>query len=113
MKTICIVEDDLKVQTFFNRVLGEEYKILSAASAREAIHHFVHEPSLYVIDRHLPEVNGLDLIKLIRLIFPTVPIALITNGIYCEIAIEMGATACIEPGFTPNQVKDLIADLLK
>ncbi len=115
MKTICCIEDEPQIRELLQLVLGEQCKILPAASAREAIEHLVHEPSLFLIDLHLPGMNGLEVTKLIRTIFPSVPIIIITalsRDKYEEKAIEMGATTFLEKPFIPAQLRSLVSSLL-
>jgi CheY-like chemotaxis protein len=115
LQTICCIEDEPQMLELVQLVLGTECKLLPAASAREAIEHLVHEPSLFLIDLHLPGMNGLELTKLIRTIFPNAPIVIITalsRDKYEEKAIAMGATAFIEKPFKPAQLRSVVAQLL-
>jgi putative two-component system response regulator len=115
VKTICCIEDEPQIRELLQLVLGEQCRILPAASAREAIEHLVHEPSLFLIDLHLPGMNGLEVTKLIRTIFPTVPIIIITalsKDKYQEKAFEMGATQFLEKPFVPAQLRSLVSSLL-
>lgn len=115
MQTICCIEDEPQILELVQLVLGTECRLLPAASAREAIEHLVHEPSLFIIDLHLPGMNGLELTKLIRTIFPTAPIVVITalsRDKYEDKAIEMGATAFIEKPFNPQQLRTVVGRLL-
>jgi two-component system cell cycle response regulator DivK len=113
--SICCIEDEPQIRELLQLILGEECKLLPAASAKEAIEHLVHEPSLFLIDLHLPGMNGLELTKLIRTIFPTVPIIILTalsREKYEDKAIEMGATTFLEKPFNPGQLRELVGRLL-
>lgn len=115
LKTICCIEDEPQIRDLLQHILGEQCKLLPAASAREAIEHLVHEPSLFLIDLHLPGMNGLELTKLIRTIFPSVPIVILTalsREKYEDKALEMGATAFLEKPFSPNQLRTMVGSLL-
>lgn len=115
MKTICCIEDEPQIRELLQLVLGDECRLLPASSAKEAIEHLVHEPSLFLIDLHLPGMNGLELTKLIRTIFPSAPIVILTalsREKYEEKAFEMGATAFLEKPFHPSQLREMVASLL-
>ncbi len=115
MQTICCIEDEPQMRELVQLVLGTECKLLPAASAREAIEHLVHEPALFLIDLHLPGMNGLELTKLIRTIFPSVPIVIITalsRDKYEDKALAMGATAFIEKPFNPQRLRTVVGQLL-
>ena len=115
MQTICCIEDEPQMRELVQLVLGAECKLLPAASAREAIEHLVHEPALFLIDLHLPGMNGLELTKLIRTIFPSVPIVIITalsRDKYEDKALAMGATAFIEKPFNPQRLRNVVGQLL-
>jgi CheY-like chemotaxis protein len=115
VQSICCIEDEAQVREIVQVVLGDQAEILSAACARECIEHLVKEPSLFLVDLHLPGMNGLELTKLIRTIFPQAPIIVLTalsRDRYEEKALEMGATAFLEKPFLPEQLRKVVSDLL-
>ncbi len=115
MQAICCIEDEASIREIVQVVLGDRAEILPAASAREAIEHLVREPALFLIDLHLPGMNGLELTKLIRTIFPSTPIVVLTalsRERYEEKAMEMGATAFLEKPFDPERLRSVVAELL-
>ena len=115
MQTICCIEDEAPIREVLELLLKDQAEFLPAASAREAIEHLVREPALFIIDLHLPGMNGLELTKLIRTIFPTVPIVVLTalsREKWEEKAIEMGANAFIEKPINPQEFRTLISELL-
>ncbi len=115
MASICIIEDEPQIRELLGLILGEDCNLLPAASAKEAIEHLVHEPKLFLIDLHLPGMNGLELTKLIRTIFPTVPIVILTalsRDKYESKARELGASAFLEKPFNPGELRDLVSGLL-
>ncbi len=115
MQTICCIEDEEPIREILRLLLKDQAEFLPAASAREAIEHLVREPALFIIDLHLPGMNGLELTKLIRTIFPTTPIVVLTalsRKKWEDKAFEMGATAFIEKPIVPQEFRKLVSELL-
>lgn len=115
MQSICCIEDEPQIRELIRLMLGDQGNILNAASAQEAIEHLVKEPALFLIDLHLPGMNGLELTKLIRTIFPDTPIVVMTalsRERYENKAFEMGASAFLEKPFEPRRFREVILNLL-
>ena len=115
VNAICCIEDEAAVRATLQTVLGDQGEILNASTAQEAIEYLVHEPALFIIDLHLPGMNGLELTKLIRTIFPSAPILVMTalsRNKYEDKAMEMGATGFIEKPFDPDKLRDMVSNLL-
>jgi response regulator RpfG family c-di-GMP phosphodiesterase len=73
-RTILVVDDELPVRLALTRVLGEAgYSVLGTDSGQEALSLFEKYPiDLVISDHHMPEMSGIDLLKLISVRHPQV-----------------------------------------
>ncbi|GAB3652204.1 response regulator transcription factor [Echinicola sediminis] len=80
MKKILLVEDDSHVSAFINKGLKEEgYEVALAMDGKIGLQLAnANSYDLIVLDIMLPEINGLDVCKEIRVQQPTVPILFLT-----------------------------------
>ena len=73
-----------------------------------------HKPALVISDIHMPNRNGLLLLKDIKEDDPTVPIILITGWVHYKAALNMAhprPDALLEKPFALDQLRKAIADL--
>ncbi len=65
---ILVVEDDLDTREFYEDLLiAEGYDVLAASTGQEALAHVAAQPVQgIVLDRRLPDVDGVDLCRLLR-----------------------------------------------
>lgn len=73
---------------------------------------------LVVTDLVMPVQEGLETILALRQEFPTVPVIAISGGvnnstIYLDVAAKIGATRILEKPFTPGELINLIAEVLR
>lgn len=68
-RTILIVEDDYNIQTLIANALRDHgYHVLSAPNANQGIQTFFNDnPDIVLLDLGLPDRNGIDVIRQIRL----------------------------------------------
>jgi DNA-binding response OmpR family regulator len=68
MKKILILEDDLVTQKIILHALQDEYDVITCSNMQEATEKIKNsdEISLFVLDRNLPDGDGLDICKEIR-----------------------------------------------
>lgn len=79
--TILSVDDCIFIQELIKEVLGEEYNILVANNAAEALSIIYQQPiSMLLLDVCMPGVDGLDLCRTLRSLpqFAELPIVMIT-----------------------------------
>lgn len=87
MKRILVIEDDVIVQRMVKSILGQEFELIPCTTIHEAIK-FLKSPdlgsnlSLVLLDRGLPDGDGLTVCSLIRgeLQMPTLPIIFLTGA---------------------------------
>ena len=77
---ILIVEDELKVASFIKKGLEENNYEAEMAndglSAQKLV--YLHRYDLFILDIILPGINGLDLCKMIKKLYPNVPVLMLT-----------------------------------
>jgi two-component system probable response regulator PhcQ len=89
-RTILVVDDELPVRLALTRVLGEAgYSVLGTDSGHEALELFEKHPiDLVISDHHMPEMSGIDLLKLVRVRHPHVVRIILTGDKDPEITLR-------------------------
>ena len=112
MKSILIVDDELSVRESLKLILQDQYKILMADNAKEALIVFEREtPNLVLLDIILPEMDGIAVLKRIREMDATVPIIMLTATRMVKTAVEamkMGATDYLSKPFEIEELRLII-----
>ena len=69
---ILVVENDRKLQLLYREELEEEgYEVHVAGSGKEALEKFERlKPALVTVDIHLPDIDGIKLLKTLKSINP-------------------------------------------
>ncbi len=66
-KTVVVVEDDDSIRKTFFLILNDDYRVLLAKDAEEALQRFKNTTvDLIIADLKLPRLNGLDMIAKFR-----------------------------------------------
>jgi CheY-like chemotaxis protein len=114
-----VVDDDEGARCAFTYLLKygfPEATILEASNGKEAHDLFIANPSISLIftDHQMPKMTGVDLTKAIRLSDQKVKI-IITSGFEGILApaFEAGANAFIQKPPSPQDVIDMIKELLE
>ena len=120
MDRILVVDDEQTVRDALAALLRREgYRVVVAESghvAVEAIEAFTF--NFIIVDIFMPEMNGLETIKVFRSNAPSVPIIAMSgyaavsgfvDNDFFQIAMEFGATCCLRKPFSREQVLDAIA----
>jgi CheY-like chemotaxis protein len=120
MDRILVVDDEKPVREALAALLRQEgYRVVVAESghvAVEAIEAFTFD--FIIVDIFMPEMNGLETIKVFRRNAPSVPIVAMSgyasgsgfiDNDFFRIAMEFGATCCLRKPFMREQLLDAIA----
>ncbi len=103
--TILTVDDCVFIQELIKEILGEEYNILVANNAAEALSLIYKQPiSMLLLDVCMPGVDGLDLCRTLRSLpqFAELPIIMITakDTVFDKVQGRLaGATAYLTKPF--------------
>ena len=116
---ILLVDDDDQLRLMLKIVLERAgYVVQEAASGREAIRLFEATPMEIVItDLIMPEVEGIEVIKALRVIDPSVKVIAMSGGgrissqCYLAIARGMGAHRTLEKPFSHQDLLKAIAEV--
>jgi CheY-like chemotaxis protein len=80
-KRVLAVDDEPAVTRLVSRVLNEGYEVHTAASAEEALAEMESfTPDLLIVDKNLPRMSGMDLVKAARSQLPNLPVIVITGA---------------------------------
>jgi DNA-binding NtrC family response regulator len=113
MGDILVMEDEETVAKGLEMVLAEEgYRVALAATGHDAIDTFAHkEFDLLVADLRLPDMDGLDVIKMVKEKWPGTEVVVITG--YSSVtsvvtSMKLGAYDYLAKPFTEEQIKEAI-----
>src|SRR5579863_1998784 len=82
MSHLLVVDDSGVDRALAGQLLAKnsEWNVAYACNGKEAIEQFEqHVPDLVVTDLQMPEMNGLELVELVRERHPAVPVVLMTG----------------------------------
>ena len=116
-RRILVVDDEPVVVRGCERILGRAgYEVESAASGQEGIRRAAKGTfDLVMADLKLPDLDGMELVRILRIERPEVAIVIITG--YSSVrsaaeAVRLGVSDYIEKPFTPDQITDAIGRAL-
>ena len=120
MDRILVVDDEKPVRETLAAMLRQEgYRVIVAESghvAVEAIEAFTF--NFIIVDIFMPEMNGLETIKVFHSNAPGVPIVAMSgyaagsgfvDNDFFHTAMEFGATCCLRKPFSREQLLDTLA----
>lgn len=116
-KRILLVEDEKQVRDMLEEYLamcGFEVEVISSGEeARNIIEKGEERIDLILSDINLPGMSGLELLKRIRLIWPKLPVILMSGRprLYRDEAIKCGANAFLGKPFDLKEIRKMIIDL--
>ncbi len=96
MKKILLVDDDEGIQLLYQEEFQDEgYEVISAFTGEEALEKFKSEvPDLVILDIQMPGMNGIEVLRQMKMIAPQLPIILSTA--YHEYKQDLSAWASDE-----------------
>jgi len=110
---ILIVDDERVVCTGCEKILGEAgYQVKSTLSATKALDILKEEPfDIMITDLKMPELSGMELLKIIREMYPEIMVIVITGYSTVETAVEamkLGAFDYLPKPFTSEEVSAVV-----
>jgi two-component system, sensor histidine kinase and response regulator len=112
-KTIIVIDDDDIIRLSCEQILQKSgYKVETFGNGYEGIERLrqIHPP-LLVVDIKMPELDGFEVIKIVRKLDPDVVIVVITGYATIETAVDamkMGAYDFLPKPFTPSELRLII-----
>ncbi len=117
MASVVIIEDEQRIRELVARVLADQgYDVASTTSAMEGLHAVVRgSPDLVILDMGLPDLDGTELLKMIRAV-SNVPIIVATaRGGDHEIVrtLDAGADDYLVKPFSVDQLEARVRAVLR
>ena len=118
MATILVVDDEPELCQALGRLLGRNgYRTLTAGNGEEALEILRQEPvPLVLTDLMMPRLNGVDLLKAVKIIAPATEVVIVTGHGTIETAVEamkMGAYDFIEKPFSASLTLNVVRKALE
>jgi len=115
---VLAVEDSLVSRTVLKNIFDTgQYELNIATSGEEARRLFSeHDPHLILLDYHLPDVNGTELLEEFRAEAPDAAIIIVTADTDPELALTImrkGANAYIRKPFLPEYVRTVCENTIR
>jgi DNA-binding NtrC family response regulator len=115
--SILIVDDDHAVREAIGSLLAARYAVCAVASRAEAVEALsARDYDLVLLDHCLPDLPGTSLLKLIKRLFPSTMVVLITGYGSEEVAVEAlrgGARDYLRKPIRPQDLSNRIASLFE
>ncbi|OGP84634.1 MAG: Fis family transcriptional regulator [Deltaproteobacteria bacterium RBG_13_65_10] len=108
MKKILIVDDELSVRESLRMTLKQDYQVIAASNADEALRALEEEvPDVVLLDVIMPEMDGLTALERLRAINSQVPILMLTATQTRLTAFQAGRLGAYDYITKPFEVEDL------
>lgn len=115
---ILAVDDSVVMQEMVKRALEEEYQVLVAGNAVDALAMIYHEKvSLLLLDVSMPGIDGLEFCRTVRNLpqFHDIPIIMLTarDKLFDKVQGRLaGATEYLTKPFEVNQLRQVVAKFI-
>lgn len=112
--TIMAVDDSVVMQNLVKRALEDNYRVLVADNAVDALSLIYHEPiAVLLLDVSMPGIDGLELCRTVRNLphFQNLPIIMLTarDGLFDKVQGRLaGATEYLTKPFETEQLRQLV-----
>lgn len=115
---VVIIDDDEDICLLLNRLLSKNgYAIASANDGESALKQLKEEsPSLVLCDFKLPDYSGIDMLRKIKILYPKVPVIIITGYSDVKIAVEAlkkGAYDYVTKPLYPDEVLLMVSQAIE
>jgi two-component system response regulator (stage 0 sporulation protein F) len=114
-KRILLAEDDADASLVLkDRLESFGYEVTAVTNGHEAIEEFIRvRYAATVMDVNMPEVDGLEALRLIKRIQPSMPVIMITSvGEYVAASLAEGAHACLLKPVDAERLKATVEQCL-
>ncbi len=111
---VLVVDDEKTVCESVNKILTRlGLEVEEAHSAKEALEKLETSPEAFgtaLVDLVMPQINGVQLLKVIKSRYPSIPVIIITGYASIDSAVEttkLGAFEYVPKPFTPQELTDV------
>jgi DNA-binding NtrC family response regulator len=113
---LLVVDDEPPVLRVIERLAAKAgYDVVTCANGSEALRALAHKPAdLAMVDLRMPDVNGLDLLRQIRLSVPSCEVILMTGFAAVDSAVEaikLGAREYLTKPFDFDRLRQVLAEI--
>ncbi|HUQ70860.1 MAG TPA: response regulator, partial [Planctomycetaceae bacterium] len=114
MTTVLVVDDSVTDRRLAGGLLTRHpgWDVQYATDGRDALDKIeLHVPDLVVTDLNMPELDGLELVRIIRETYPLVPVILMTNQGSEQIAVralQTGASSYVPKSRLAVDLEDTV-----
>ncbi|MGH7217027.1 MAG: response regulator [Nitrospiraceae bacterium] len=118
MGRILVVDDELMMLNLFELILTRlGHEVVTASSGRTGVEAYRrHRPMVTILDLHLPDMNGIEVLTEIRAVDPRAPV-IIWTGAGTEAleqqARQRGVTEFLVKGFSLHELGAALQRVLK
>jgi len=119
MATILLIDDEEQVRMLFQVALeGAGYRVLTAEHGKHGLRLLERqEVDVMLVDLLMPDMDGLELIPLLRKTRPAIKIIAISGGSgewdYLDAAKSLGAHATLKKPFSLQELLEAVSSQLK
>lgn len=111
---VMIVEDDLLTQRMVTGTFKDNYALITAANAQEAVaNYMMHAPDIVFLDIGLPDVSGFDVLHQIMKNDPNAYVVMFSGNSYLDnvaAAMSGGASGFISKPFKKDKMRHYIEE---
>ncbi|MDC0832930.1 response regulator [Geitlerinema sp. FC II] len=117
--TVLAVDDSPVMQKTIQRILGDDYRVLLADNALDALSAIYHEPiSVVLLDVSMPEIDGLEMCRTVRSLpqFQSLPIIMLTarDKAFDKVKGHLaGATEYLTKPFDADRLREVVGQYAK
>ena len=117
MTKILVIDDDARDRELLVAVLEERgYEVILADNGETGLM-LCHQrtPDAVVLDLKMPGMDGRDILRQLRILYPSLPVVVFSGLKTDEVEQEMlnqGATACIQKAFSLHQLGSALQEVL-
>lgn len=110
-RKVLLVDDDLDLRDTYRDILEiNGFKVVTAANGPTALHLLQWEtPDAVLLDYAMPGINGIEVLKHIRLQHPFLPVILLTAHTEKDIFFRAGKHGANDFVMKPPEIDDMIA----
>ena len=109
---ILVVDDDRAVSTGVRITLEDKYDVSTTNSAADAFEHLAgHKVDLVLMDIKMPQMNGLEALRKIRITHPKLPVVMLTaypTDDNMKEAWASGANGFLAKPFSLDELRDFV-----
>jgi two-component system, NtrC family, response regulator len=115
MDTILVVDDEINYLTVMEALLGEEgYEVLTAPGGHEALKLAgASDLDLVLTDMKMPKMNGIELLRELKRLYPDLPVIMMTAYGTVEKAVEAMKTGAFDYILKPFKNEELLVTIAR